>query len=387
MKKGMQAAPPKRGGPKFQAMVLARDRMAMVKLPDLSAAQQAAVDPAFNRRCIVCLGESPTPEPCGCACNGRYVHAGCQASVAARSLRSARDAAFDVLSKTSCPVCNHMLLPGLILRAERVPQALLPVPGSAELQRIIDAEVRTAAELALGRPRSAIRTATTGLKLAMDLVHVDHPSSHIEKGIGYAAMIRMTEHAALANAAAGKYDIAEPLIAAVINKRQELRGRDDAANFSAIVAWSNKYAIDAQMDVPAMVLPRLLDLFADLGTSPWATEMYSLGVLATNLGACLFLMQPTSLADIELAARLCTFAHGAMTVVCGRQHRHTQQAARNADVVLRELDRRGAKSDGSKRSTCILREVRRGYWPGLMKPVITRVAGTGHIPRLARTVC
>ena len=262
-------------GPKFQAMVLARDRMAMVKLPDLSAAQQAAVDPAFNRRCIVCLGESPTPEPCGCACNGRYVHAGCQASLAARSLRSARDAAFDVLSKTSCPVCNHMLLPGLILRAERVPQALLPVPGSAELQRIIDAEVRAAAELALGRPRSAIRTATTGLKLAMDLVHVDHPSSHIEKGIGYAAMIRMTEHAALANAAAGKYDRAEPLIAAVINKRQELRGRDDAANFSAIVAWSNKYAIDAQMDVPAMVLPRLLDLFADLGTSPWATEMYS----------------------------------------------------------------------------------------------------------------
>lgn len=343
-------------GPKFQAMVLARNRLAIVKLPDFSAAQQAAIDPAFNRCCFVCLEESPTPEPCGCACNGRYVHAGCQASLAARSLRSARDAAFDVLSKTSCPVCNHMLLPGLILRADRVPQAFLPVSGSAELQRIIDAEVRAAAELALGR-------------------------------IGYAAMIRMTEHAALANAAAGKYDIAEPLIAAVINKRQELRGRDDAANFSAIVAWSNKYAIDAQMDVPAMVLPRLLDLFADLGTSPWGTEMYSLGVLATNLGACLFLMQPTSLADIELAARLCTFAHGAMTVVCGRQHRHTQQAARNADVVLRELDRRGAKSDGSKRSTCILREVRRGYWPGLMKPVITRVAGTGHIPRLARTVC
>ena len=383
----MQAAPPTRDEPKFQAMVLARNRMAIVELPNLSAAQQAAVDPAFNRRCFVCLGELPPPEPCGCACDERYVHAGCQASVAARSLRSARDAAFDVLSKTSCPVCYHMLLPGLILRAERVPQALLPVPGSAELQRIIDAEVRAAAELALGRPRSAIRTATTGLKLAMDLVHVDHPSSHVEKGIGYAAMIRMTEHAALANAAAGKYDIAEPLIAAVINKRQELRGRDDAANFLAIVSLSNKCAIDAQRDVPEMVLPRLLDMFADLGTSPWRTEMYSLGVLATNLGACLFLMQPTSLADIELAARLCTFAHGALAVVCGRQHRHTQQAARNADVVLAELDRRGAKSDGSKRSTCILREVRRGYWPGLMKPVITRVAGTGHIPRLARTVC
>ena len=136
-----------------------------------------------------------------------------------------------------------MLLPGLILRADRVPQAFLPVSGSAELQRIIGAEVRAAAELALGR-------------------------------IGYAAMIRMTEHAALANAAAGKFDRAEPLIAAVINKRQELRGRDDAANFSAIVAWSNKYAIDAQMDVPAMVLPRLLDLFAGpTNTDVSATEV------------------------------------------------------------------------------------------------------------------
>ena len=218
-----------------------------------------------------------------------------------------------------------MLLPGLILRAEGVPQAFLPVSGSAELQRIVDAEVRAAAELALGRPRSAIRTVTTGLKLAMDLVHVDHPSSDVEKGIGYAAMIRMTEHAALANAAAGKYDKAEPLIAAVINKRQELRGRDDAANFSAIVAWSNKYAIDAQMDVPAMVLPRLLDLFADLGTSPWGTEMYSLGVLATNLGACLFLMQPTSLADIELAARRAAVGHGIENLPLARMKGHQHQ--------------------------------------------------------------
>jgi hypothetical protein len=386
LKKGMQAGPPTRG-PKFTAMVLARNRLAIVELPNLSAAPQAAIDPAFNRRCFVCLGESPTPEPCGCACNGRYVHAGCQASLAAPSLRSARDAAFEVLSKTNCPDCNHMLEPGLILRGVRVPQAFLPVSGSAELQRIIDAEVIAAAELAMGRPRLAIRTVTTGLKLAMKLVHVDHPSSDVEKEIGYLAMLRMTELAALANAAAGKYDRAQPLMAAVTNKRQEQRDRDDAANFSAIVSWSNMDVIDTQKDVPEMVLPRQLDMFADLGTSPWWTETFTLAVLATNLGARLVLMQPSSLADNKLAARLSIFAHGAMTSVCGRQHRHTQQAARNADVVLGELDRHGAKSDGSKRSTCILRQVRRGYWPGLMKPVITRVAGTGHIPRLARTVC
>jgi hypothetical protein len=274
----------------------------------------------------------------------------------------------------------------LILGAARVPQAFLSGSGSAELQQVINAEVIAAAQLAAGRPMLAIDTVTTGLKLGIKLVHVKNPSSNVVKEICYAAMIRMTEIAALATAAAGIYDKALDFMAAVTSKRQEESDRDDAAIFLATVAWSNKHVIEAQSDVPQMVLTRQLDMFADLGTSPWEAERYVLAVLAMNLAGGLF-MQRASLADLELAARLSMFAHDAMTIVCGRQHRLTQQAARNADVVLGELDRRGLTSDGSTRSTRIRTQVRPGYWPGLMKPVITRVAGTCHIPRLGRTVC
>jgi len=254
-------------------MVQARNLMAIGELPNLSAVPQAAVDPAINQTCYVCLTQSPAPEPCGCACIERHVHAGCQASLADPRLRSTRH----VLSRTNCRDCNYMLGPGLILRAMHVPQPFLSVSGSAELQHVIDAEVIAAAQLATGRPRLAIGTLTTGLKLAIELLDVRNPSSNVVKDICFTATIRMTELAALANAAAGKYDRAQDFMAAVTSKRQQQRDRDDAAKFSAIVAWNNKYVIDAQRDVPEMVSLRQLDMFADLGTSPWQTESFTLG--------------------------------------------------------------------------------------------------------------
>ena len=378
----MQAAPPT-GGRELQATVQARNLLAIAELPNLPAVAQAAVDPAIIQTCFVCLTQSPPPEPCGCACSERHVHAGCQASLADLQPLSTRR----VLSRTTCRDCNYMLGPWLILRVMRVPQPFLSVSGSAELQHVIDAEVIAAAQLATGRPRLAIVTLTAGLKLAIELLDVMNPASKVVKEICFAGVIRITELAALANAAAGKYNRAQDFMAAVHSKRQLENDRSDAAKYSAIVTASNKHFIDALRRVYVTVSPSQLDMFAELGTSMWRTESFTLGVLATNLGACLFMQAVVSLADITLAARLSVYAVEAMSIACGRQHRHTQQAARNATVVLGELDRHGAESDGSTRSTRIRTQVRPGYWPGLMKPVITRDAGTCHIPRLGRTVC
>jgi hypothetical protein len=286
-----------------------------------------------------------------------------------------------------------MLSPGLILLAR--PQALFG--GSAELSQVRQVHVAgviAGAELATGCPRLSIATSTAGLRLAIELLDVRNPAWNVVKEMSTTAVISLTEAvlsltelAALGNAAVGKDCKAQDFMAAVTSNRQQQRHRNAAAEYSATVSWNNQYVIDALRRVDVVVPLGQLETFVEVGSSMGRTEIFTVAVLATNLGAGLSMQAVVSLADIKLAARLSKFAHDAMTSVCGRQHRHTQQAARNAGVVLAELDRSGAKSDGSKRSTCILRQVRRGYWPGLMKPVITRVAGTCHIPRLGRTVC
>ena len=369
-------------------MILTRNGLTILDVPSLSPVEQAAVDAAVNPSCYICLTESPRPEPCGCACPVRNVHPACQASlVDLRPTRSTPD-----LIMTNCTVCTHLLSPSLILLAK--PQALCG--GSAELhgvRQVYVAVVIAAAQLRTRRPRLSIATSKAGLRLAIELLDVKKPAWNVVKEMHDTtvtslteAVLSLTELVALGNAAVGRDCKAQDFMAAVTIQRQQQKYRNAAAEYSATVSSNNQYVIDALRGPHVAVSLGQLEAFVKVGSS-LRTDSFTVGVLATNLGAGLFMQAVVSLADIELAARLCTFAHGAMTVVCGRQHRHTQQAARNADVVLRELDRRGAKSDGSKRSTCILRQVRRGYWPGLMKPVITRVAGTGHIPRLARTVC
>jgi hypothetical protein len=292
---------------------------------------------------------------------------------------------------TNCSFCTHELSSSLILQAG--PRA--SSGGSAELhevRKVYVAVVMAAAQLRTRRFRLSIATAKAGLRLAIELLDVEKPAWSVVKEMPYPtvssvteAVLSLTELVALGNAAVGKDCIAQAFMAAVTSQRQQQRHRNGAAAYSATVSSNNQYVIDALSAHVAVSLGQL-ETFVDVGSS-MQTDRLTVAVLATTLGAGLFMQADVSLADIELAARLCAFAHGAMENVCGRQHRHTQQAARNAGVVLAELDRCGAKSDGSKRSTCILGQVRRGYWPGLMKPVITRVAGTGHIPRLARTVC
>ena len=366
----------------FEAWVLARHRLCLLRIPDFVHTPEEAVV-AVNRRCYICLSEVPPPEPCGCACGGtaiRHVHVPCLARRVGPNMSSTR---FRFMC-TTCDVCNFKLSPELVART--VVDLTQDSVASSELRKALQAEVIGAAQCEDGSVTSSIATLMSGFTVAHRLLN-DVSTSKVVKDLALAASIRISEWLAMAHALGGNHRKAEQVMEHVMARREGLKLRSDAANFLALVTENNAHVIRALRRVPPSVTQRQYEMFVKLCTSPWRTDSWTVALHASNLAACLYMQAGASFKDIELSARLSNFALDAVTIACGPQHRDTQLVASNNAVVLGELDRHGAESDGSTRGTRIRTQVRPGYWPGLMKPVITRDAGTCHIPRLGRTVC
>ena len=370
-------------GISFQAWVLARHRLGLLRIPNFVRAEEAVVALAVNPRCYICFNEFPPPERLGCACVGtamRHVHVPCLASLVGPIKNST---CFRFMC-TTCEVCNSKLSPGLVVRTvEDLPHDSV---GSVELRKALRAEVIGAAQLENGSVMSSIVTLKFGFTLAHRLFKAVYTSTSL-KALALAACIRLSEWIAMAYALAGKNRRAERVMGQVMTRREGQKHLSDAASYLALVTESNVYVINALRRVTPTVTDGQYKMFVNLATSPWRTDHWTVALHASNLAACLCMQAGANLKDIELSALLSTFALAAVTIACGPQHRDTQLVASNNAVVLWELDRHCAESDGSTRSTRIRTQVRPGYWPGLMKPVITRVAGTCHIPRLGRTVC
>ena len=369
-------------GMNSEAWVLARHRLFLLRMANFVHTEEAVESVVGKPMCYICLSDVPPPERFGCACRGsamRHVHVPCQAGRVGPITSPTRFR----YTCTTCDVCKYKLSPELVART--VVDVAQDSGASSELRKALQAEVNGAAQLENGSVASSIVTLTSGFTEAHRLFNVS--TSTVLKELALAACIRISEWLAMAHALAGKYRRAEQVMEQLMTRREGQKLLSDAANFLALVTENNKHVIRALRPVSPPVTQRQYKMFVDLGTSPWRTDSYTVALHASNLAACLCMQPGAIFKDIELSALLSNFALEAVTIAFGPQHRDTQLVASNNAVVLWELDRHGVESDGSTRSTRIRTQVRPGYWPGLMKPVITRDAGTCHIPRLGRTVC